>query len=266
VQVFDTASEAEYPRQLCEALAIAFTMELQAKGLIWNLEPTLQEQAAYLANNKQHRGARSHAVISEFKHTIQVTVPADTALPEVVGQDTMHPLAGLPVGAKLVRFQHIHERGCPDALKTAVYGVFRTPQEFLNEALGLRHPFNLPVSGDGDNIETIAKVLQLGKLGTMKFRLQQVQKYRALASELEGEEKLLHDNMHPDLQSVMRQKRILLFKRMMEDAGVVDAQLCEELTNGFRLVGQLESSGQFRPRLKPAELSVEELRRSAKWA
>ena len=266
VQVFDTASEAEYPRQLCEALAIAFTMELQAKGLIWNLEPTLQEQAAYLANNKQHRGARSHAVISEFKHTIQVTVPADTALPEVVGQDTMHPLAGLPVGAKLVRFQHIHERGCPDALKTAVYGVFRTPQEFLNEALGLRHPFNLPVSGDGDNIETIAKVLQLGKLGTMKFRLQQVQKYRALASELAGEEKLLHDNMHPDLQSVMRQKRILLFKRMMEDAGVVDAQLCEELTNGFRLVGQLESSGQFRPRLKPAELSVEELRRSAKWA
>ena len=87
-----------------------------------------------------------------------------------------------------------------------------------------------------------------------------------MASELEGEEKLLHDNMHPDLQSVMRQKRILLFKRMMEDAGVVDAQLCEELTNGFRLVGQLESSGQFRPRLKPAELSVEELQRSAKWA
>ena len=105
----------------------------------------------------------------------------------------------------------------------------------------------MPVSGDVDNIETIAKVLQLVKLGTMKFRLQQVQKYRALASELEGEEKLLHDNMHPDLQSAMRQKRILLFKRMMEDAGVVDAQLCEELTNGFRLVGQLESSGQFRP-------------------
>jgi len=98
------------------------------------------------------------------------------------------------------------------------------------------------VSGDVDNIETIAKVLQLVKLGTMKFRLQQV-----LASELEGEEKLLHDNMHPDLKSAMRQKRILLFKRMMEDAGVVDAQLCEELTNGFRLVGQLESSGQFRP-------------------
>ena len=88
------------------------------------------------------------------------------------------------------------------------------------------------------------------KLGTMKFRLQQVQKYRKLASEMEEDEKLLHSNMHPDLQSVMRPKRILLFQKMMDDAGVVDAQLCEEMKSGFRLVGQLESSGQFRPRLR----------------
>ena len=265
-QIFDTASEAEYPRPLCEAIAIAFTLELQARGMAWNLEPTLQAQAAHLATSKQPRGAKSHAVISEFKHTIQVTVPATTILPEVVGEGVAKPLEGLPIGAKLVRFQHIHERGSPDAKKTAEYGVFRTPQEFLQEALQLRHPFNLPVSGDVDNIEAISKVLQMGKLGTMKFRLQQVQKYRKLASEMEEDEKLLHSNMHPDLQSVMRPKRILLFQKMMDDAGVVDAQLCEEMKCGFRLVGQLVSSGQFRPRFKPAEISVEELRRSSKWA
>ena len=74
-------------------------------------------------------------------------MPETTILPEVVGDDVSKPLEGLPIGAKLVRFQHIHEKGSPDAVKTAVYGVFRTPQEFLQEALQMRHPFNLPCVG-----------------------------------------------------------------------------------------------------------------------
>ena len=265
-QVFDTASEAEYPRQFCEALAIAFTVELQSRGFSWRLEPPLQESAAYLANNKQPRGRRGHAVISEFKHLVELTVPGNTDMPEVIGEDQPEPFAGVPIGAKLVRFQHFQEKGKPDALKTAVYGVFRTPTEFLEEAVNLRHPFNLPISGDVDNAEAMAKVLQLGKLGTMRFRLKQLQKYRALASSLENEERCLHDAMHEDLKMVMESKRLLLFKRMMDDAGIVDERLLDELKGGFRLTGQLAASGQFRPRFKPAEMSVEELKRSAKWA
>ena len=64
----------------------------------------------------------------------------------------------------------------------------------------------------------------------------------------------------------MESKRLLLFKQMMADAGIVDDQLLDELKGGFRLTGQLAASGQFRPRFKPAEMSVEELRKSAKWA
>ena len=266
VQVFDTASEAEYPKLFCDALAIAFTMELQTRGLSWNLEPSLQANAAYLANFKQPRGARGHSVISEFKHTVQITVDSQSTLPAVIGNDAVPPFAGLPVGSKLVSFQHIHQQGKPDAVKTGIYGVFRTPTEFLQEAMGLRHPFNLPVSGDVDNIEAMAKVLQLGKLGTMKFRLQQVKKYRDLAAVLEVDEKKLHNEMHPDLQVVMSSKRLLLFKQMMADAAIVDEKLFDELRQGFRLTGQLEPSGLFKPKFRPAELTVEELRRTSKWA
>ena len=111
-----------------------------------------------------------------------------------------------------MRFQHFQEKGKPVALKTAVYGVFKTPTEFLEEAVNLRHPFNLPISGDVDNVEAMAKVLQMGKLGTMRFRLEQLQKYGALASSLEKDEKHLHESMHEDLRSVMEPKRLLLFK------------------------------------------------------
>ena len=266
MHVFDTASEAEYPRQFFEALAIAFTVELQSRGFSWSLEPPLQESAAYLANNKQPRGARGHAVVSEFKHLVQVATPASTDLPEVIGDNPQYPFEGVPVGAKLVRFQHFQEKGKPVAMKTAVYGVFRTLEEFLSKALKLRHPFNVPISCNVDNVEAMAKVLQLGKLGTMRFRLKQVQKYRALASSLDADEKRVHESMPNDLKSVMGSKRLLLFKQMMEDAGIVDEQLFNEMKGGFRLTGQLEASGQFKPRFKPAEMSVEELKKSSKWA
>ena len=83
---------------------------------------------------------------------------------------------------------------------------------------------------------------------------------------MESEERRLHGAMHADLKMVMESKRLLLFKHMMDDAGIVDEQLLDELKGGFRLTGQLAASGQFRPRFKPAEMSVEELKRSAKWA
>ena len=64
----------------------------------------------------------------------------------------------------------------------------------------------------------------------------------------------------------MATKRLLLFKEMMADAGVVDPLLFEELCNGFRLVGDLSPSGQFPPQWKPAVLGIEQLRQTAVWA
>ena len=104
--------------------------------------------------------------------------------------------------------------------------VFRAPQESLHEATCLRHSFNVPVSDDADNVESFAKTLRREKLGTTRFGLQQVQEHRTLASELESEEKLLHDNMHLDLdlRTVMKPKSILLFTRMLETRALLIAR------------------------------------------
>ena len=45
VQVFDTASQAEYPKPFCD--------ELQARGFSWSLEPSIGTNAAYIATNEQ---------------------------------------------------------------------------------------------------------------------------------------------------------------------------------------------------------------------
>ena len=204
--------------------------------------------------------------MSEFKHKIQITVPGQVQLPELVTKDSDPMFQGLPLGSKLVNFQHVVKGGKSDAEKVATYGVYRTPEEFLKETLKLRHPFNIPVSNDLDNISAISQILSLGKLGVMKVRLERLIHYKRLAESLEVSENELKSAMRPDVRKIMGTKRLLLFKQMLEDANVGDENLFSELTNGFRLTGQKEASGQFRPRFKPAQLSVEELRKSSKWA
>ena len=266
VHKFDTASEAEYPKLFCDALASAFVTELLERGISWKPEPSFYDAAAALANDNQPRGHSCPVLIPEFKHTIKISVPAACEIPDEIGPDAQEPFLGLPIGAKLISFQHIQQMGTEDAKKTAIFGVFHTPEEFLQQACLLRHPFNIPVAADVDNLKALAEVLRLGKLGVMKHRLEQIKKYRDLATALELQESELKRQMHPEVALIMAPKRLLLFRQMMQDAGIVDESLFAELCKGFRLTGQLEASGQFRPRFKPADMSVQELRRTSKWA
>ncbi len=45
-----------------------------------------------------------------------------------------------------------------------------------------------------------------------------------------------------------------------------DPHLFDEVCNGFRLIGDLNASGQFQPQLKPAGLSKQQLRQTSVWA
>ena len=128
------------------------------------MEPAFADEASNLATQKQPRGHRSPNLIPEFKRKIHIKVPNTVNLPDVVSETSDKCFGGLPLGSKLVNFQHVLQEGGVDAEKCAVYGVHRTPQEFLDEALKLRHPFNIPVANDFDNINTIARFCHLESL------------------------------------------------------------------------------------------------------
>eukprot|EP00435_Cladocopium_sp_Y103_P006564 s4728_g2.t1 len=53
---------------------------------------------------------------------------------------------------------------------------------------------------------------------------------------------------------------------MLADAHVDDPNLFQDICDGFRLVGDIQPSGQFQRQLKPASLHVEQLRQTAMWA
>ena len=72
--------------------------------------------------------------------------------------------------------------------------------------------------------------------------------------------------MDPQVEEVLAGKRLLLFKTMCEDAGVGDQTLFQELTEGFRLTGRMLESGQFPKKMRPAAITVQQLRDSSVWA
>ena len=90
--------------------------------------------------------------------------------------------------------------------------------------------------------------------------------YLSRAKALHADEMALHDNMPEEIKPVMESKRLLLFREMLRDAGVLDECLLQDMCNGFKLVGELDPSGQFPSQFKPAALDAEQLKQTACWA
>ena len=130
----------------------------------------------------------------------------------------------------------------------------------------MTHPFDSAVTINGPNLRAIAYTLEHGVKAVTQKRKAVLEHYRAIERSLRDKEAALKEGMDPAVRQVMGSKNLLLFKQMLSDAGVPDDKLFEDLVNGFRLTGNLEPSGLFPPKYKPAVVSVEELRRSSQWA
>ena len=262
---FDTAKAAEYPSKLAHELAASFLEELAKRGDI-HLQDELVDHAVKISAESQPRRTKGPLLLSEFKSKVAIECVEDDNPPLFIPEDAKPPWQGIPVGAKRLDLQPvIDEKGGSGRLK-AIYGVYFSPQEFVQRVQQLTHPFDVPLPLDESNMESIAFILERGPAGVAKHRADMLQHYIGRARALQQDEAKLHETLNESIQPVMATKRLLLFKEMMADAGVADPLLFEELCNGFRLVGDLSPSGQFPPQWKPAVLGIEQLRQTAIWA
>ena len=84
-----------------------------------------------------------------------------------------------------------------------------------------------------------------------------------MASDFEGDELLLKQNVFPRRREVLEGKRLKLLDALIKYAGHGDLKLVDDLTAGFDLTGPLPESNVFAKRVKPAVMSCPELRRVA---
>lgn len=148
----------------------------------------------------------------------------------------------------------------------STFGVFRSPLEFLQRALELEHTLDNPRTVEKSNLKAILYIRDHAASEVVDFRAKQLRKYMQRALELSEREKELRASLDPDVAKVLSGKRLILFQEMASDAGVGDETLFQELVDGFRLTGEMSQSRQLPAQLKPALISVQQLRESSVWA
>ena len=262
---FDTAKEAEYPKKLAHELAAAFLDELAKRGK-FIYEETLQDHAVKVSAEVQPRRTKGPLILSEFKTKVCIECASSDNPPSTIPEEAHPPWQGIPVGSKLVDLQPVRSENGDSGRLRAVYGVYFSPAEFVQHVQTLRHPFDIPMPLDEANMQSISFILANSPAKVARHRSETLKYYMERAKALHEDERQLHRKLDPAIQPVLQSKRLLLFKEMLKDAGVVDQALFEEVCSGFRLVGDLSPSGQFPSQWKPAALGVEQLQQTAIWA
>jgi hypothetical protein len=153
-----------------------------------------------------------------------------------------------------------------EEIQISEFGVYRSPEEFLRLAATLQHPLDSPQLVESSNLRAILAIRDWPAADVVAFRAKALKHYMQVAVDLMVEEKSLRQSMDPQVNEVLAGKRLCLFKQMCNDAGVGDQTLFKELTEGFRLTGRICEAGQFPRKLRPAAITVKQLRDSAVWA
>ena len=265
---FSTSLETEYPSGLCKQLATAFMEQLQKRGKAISSSQLQMDQSQRLGSGLQPRGLRAPILVGDFKFKVDITT-VEEPVPTVIGEAAQPPFQGIPLHSKLISSRKVTEVGCKGEKKTttvSTFGVYRSPLEFLRRALTIEHPLDSPHTVDKSNLKAMLFIRDETAAGVMKFRASQLRKYTQRAAELASEEARIKAALDPDVRRVLQGKRLLLFEEMARDANVGDENLFKELTEGFKLTGEMPQSHQFPAKLKPAMLSVQQLRESSVWA
>ena len=152
----------------------------------------------------------------------------------------------------------------PGSGGTFAFGHYRTPEQLLQAARGLDHPFDT-LAGD-DALK--AAVLYVAThtfdevAATWQSRLAH---WRRRAVLLEPRERELHAAMHPAVAGVLRGKRLHLFREMLRSFGFPQADLLvDSVAAGFKIVGDLPDTGVFVKKPRPRGTPVRDLWRDAR--
>ena len=242
--VFATAEEAAYPKVLTDFVArqVSLFLNFEAPPEHSKLQGTGHSQAA-IQSGLQPRKAPQ--LVSEF------------ACVESFGH------GNLPKNSKVLR----EVQGGDEAREPVVVaGVYRTPEEYVSEALQISHPMDC-TNAVPENLKRAAEfIVENSPVDVCRFRLHQLKIAADLAQEMSALEQRLHDEMEENVGRILKSKKVLLFEKLLKLTDYPDSDtLAGDIAKGFDIVGLSRNSTCLPKRLRPASISTEELQQSAVW-
>ena len=267
---FRTSEEAEYPRLLCQRVADKVAQAAATAGLGANFRITHQKDLEDLPVAKrqriaaavQPRGASVPPIVSEYRVIQSIRVAEHVFDKLEVGKSLPMSISVNP--NKILRLEKLGDAG-PNCVCNIVVGVYRTPEEFVQEAARARHPFDSICNVPDVTRRNIFYILTEGKLAITKARLQAVEELRAMAKESAKEDMAILQSMPVDIRHVLRNKKFALLKRALLKYNYVDSKIADELVTGLSYTGTPLPSGIFRSDIQLPSISESELRAASPW-
>ncbi|CAE7434029.1 SLC24A2 [Symbiodinium sp. CCMP2592] len=208
---------------------------------------------------QQRRGKLGASLIREFGRVCRCRVPQ---IPPVDHKNCLqHAIGDIPAGSKLLATEETGESG---GFELSV-GVYATPDEFLEEAKGLRHPFETFAVIPDEVKRKLHEALVKGPEWVGRQRVATLNKWLEWAKELEEPESRLKEGLEPGVRSVLGSKRLLLLKRIADDLKWPDDGWFEDTCKGFGLVGWQKPTGVFRKEPRPQERTADEFTKACKY-
>jgi len=296
---FATSEEAEYPEELCRVIVKhAFgqraTSTDPAAESSRDTHPSRKRQSQPESRDqrqikqlraagvgRQPRGVNRLRVIPEHKELVKVQVAssAELAIAQAWarerGRRLSHPKAlgerEFPKDSQLVAAAGRELGGRSGASAAQIEQLLRsspvevtvgipfTQLEYFEALKQVDHPFGGGYPFRPRTAECLADLLRKSPGEVRQHRRDTLAKWAAMAKDLEGREAELHSRLHPDVQTVVAGKRLLLLISILESIGYEDVDAARSMITGFPIVGQLPDSLAFPEQSTPPRDTVREL-------
>ena len=146
----------------------------------------------------------------------------------------------------------------------AVIGVYRTPEQFVADAVKVGHPTQLSSLLPAEIRGAVRKIHRVGEANVAKERTATLRRWVGMAADLEAAEEEFKRDLPKYRKDVLASKRLLLFRDLLREVGHEDDELVADIAKGFDLTGKLPRSNVFVRRYRPAEQTEGQLRAGAK--
>ena len=278
---FPTTAQSEYPIELCNEMANCLARFLLDKGAKFVDTNLSQDTTLTSRQLRQHGRKQLPPLLAEYWMVCDTHIAQQFPFFKQLKQ---LPPTCEKWGVILVQhdqnFSHacksLEEQysGCLGTVFAATCssnevqqwcGVLRKPEQTIQATLGVKHPMDLQIPLPDLLLSAVATVLKLGPCVVAERRAMHCSRILKRIRELEAGEKVLHESLHQHVRSVLKGKRLLIWRELMVETGYPDLEIFEEVTEGIKLVGPAHASQAFPAGMTPAQQSVGQLEAQAVW-
>eukprot|EP00434_Breviolum_minutum_P016199 symbB.v1.2.014274.t1/scaffold1033.1/size247163/12 len=139
-------------------------------------------------------------------------------------------------------------------------GIPREPEDFVARALHCGHPRSMATHLPEQVTSVLEQNMSMDVFPLAKRRISFLDKWTKRAKELEQDEIAFKASMPVHLQQLLRKKRLLLWKEMLEEYDYPDKKLIDEMSEGFNLTGWSNASSVFPRNVKRPQYDVSTLK------